>query len=117
MDAFSHSAGLDSWNDQTQPWENRGTEHAAEIIAWALMERAPTIRYLEYSGAGPARSVFRLLTIDDVTALDLYHGFVLLTGMEPMFRTATDWDPELLEVEWQERMGSVTSPEVWRVRG
>jgi hypothetical protein len=61
--------------------------------------------------------VFRLLTIPDVTALDLYHGFVELTGMEPMFRDEADWDPLLLEAEWQKTMGSASSPEAARVGG
>jgi hypothetical protein len=114
MDAFSDSMGLSSWNDQTQPWHRRGTEQAAEIIAWALMERAPTIRFIE---EGSLKSVFQLLTIPDATALDLYHGFVKLTGMEPRFRSAFDWDPELIETEWQETMGAHTSPELARAGG
>jgi hypothetical protein len=27
---------LETWNDHAEGWEERGTEHAAEIIAWAL---------------------------------------------------------------------------------
>lgn len=30
--------GLDSWNDQDALWNERGTEHAAEILAWGLAE-------------------------------------------------------------------------------
>jgi hypothetical protein len=113
-DAFSDSIGLSAWNDQTQAWDRRGTERAAEIIAWALMERAPTIRFIEDGSLEP---VFRLLTISDVTALDLYQGFIELTGMEPRFRSAADWDPDLMEAVWQREMRSVSSPEAARLTG
>jgi hypothetical protein len=111
MYAFSHEMGVEEWNDPSRPWDQRGTELAAEIIAWALMERAPIIRFREGTHYGSSEPVFRLLTLPDATALDLYHGFVVLTGMEPLFRSEADWDPQLLEAEWQERMASVTSPE------
>jgi hypothetical protein len=81
------------------------------------MERAPTIRFLEESGDGRSAPVFRLLTLPDATALDLYQGFVELTGEEPRFRSAADWDPELMEAGWQREMGSVSSPEAARVSG
>jgi hypothetical protein len=117
MDTFSEAMGLASWNDQTHPWGQRGTEYAAEVIAWALMERPPTIRFLEESREGSLETVFRLLTIPDVTAEGLYRGFVELTGMEPKFRSVTDWDPELMEAEWQATTGAHTSPELARAAG
>lgn len=30
---------LDTWNDHGADWEERGTEHAAEIISWALCDQ------------------------------------------------------------------------------
>jgi hypothetical protein len=27
-----------NWNDRSERWESRGTEHAAEIITWVLIE-------------------------------------------------------------------------------
>ena len=30
---------LESWNDHAMEWEQRGTEHAAEIISWALCDQ------------------------------------------------------------------------------
>lgn len=35
--------GLVTWNDDTVPWEGRGFEHAAEIIAWAIGDQADGI--------------------------------------------------------------------------
>ena len=34
--AFLAARGLDAWNDGRVTWEQRGAEHAAEIIAWGL---------------------------------------------------------------------------------
>ena len=34
--------GLSSWNSSTDPWELRGFEQGAEIVAWALGERILT---------------------------------------------------------------------------
>ena len=86
-------------------------------MAWALMERPPTRRFLEESHEGSVEIVFRLLTIPDFTALDLYYGFVDLTGMEPRFRSTLDWDPEFMQAEWQEIMGAHISPQLARVGG
>jgi hypothetical protein len=33
---FLRLRGLEAWNDHEVEWEQRGTEHAAEIMAWAL---------------------------------------------------------------------------------
>lgn len=30
---------LEAWNDHEMDWEERGTEHAAEIISWALCDQ------------------------------------------------------------------------------
>jgi hypothetical protein len=116
-EAFTRSYGLEAWNVATDPWTERGTERAAEIIAWALLDRSATIRFMEHADDGSNRPVFRLLTIDDMTAENLYHGFVQLTGTEPVFRTEAEWNPELMEAAWQSKMGSVTSPEANRATG
>jgi hypothetical protein len=36
MRRFIEARGLDAWNDKRFPWKERGTEQAAEIIAWGL---------------------------------------------------------------------------------
>lgn len=34
--AFAAARGLAAWNDLGQPWKDRATEQAAEIVAWGL---------------------------------------------------------------------------------
>ena len=59
---FLEMRGLRAWNETTVPWDDRGFEHGAEIIAWGLGNRymAPSI---------PDRNPPRLAA-----------GFELLTG-------------------------------------
>lgn len=33
---FMQRQGIDGWNDRTEPWKERGTEQAAEVITWGL---------------------------------------------------------------------------------
>lgn len=58
---FMRMRGLTAWNDQSVIWDERGFEHAAETLAWALGHRyiAPGI-----PDHGPARlsAAFELLT-------------------------------------------------------
>ena len=56
--------GLRAWNASTDPWEDRGYEQGAEIMAWAL---GTTILTAQVPGNDPAR---------------LEAGFQLLTGMQ-----------------------------------
>lgn len=39
---FLRLRGLDVWNDVAVPWNERGFEHAAEIVGWAIGERILT---------------------------------------------------------------------------
>jgi hypothetical protein len=41
-DRFLESRGLRSWNASDEPWELRGYEQAAEVLAWGLGERIIT---------------------------------------------------------------------------
>jgi len=41
-DRFLVSRGLRSWNASDEPWEHRGYEQAAEVLAWGLGERIIT---------------------------------------------------------------------------
>jgi len=54
--------GLRAWNASTDPWEERGYEHGAEIVAWALGTRVLTAQ------------------IPDNDPMQLAVGFELLTG-------------------------------------
>lgn len=48
---FVAMRGAESWNDPGTPWERQGTEQAAEILTWALLdEEAPVVRIAD---AGP----------------------------------------------------------------
>jgi len=61
-----------NWNDLAEPWKERGTEQAAEVIAWGL-------------GEG---EVFPLLPDPPETA-DLVAAYVLLTAQQPITSAAT----------------------------
>jgi len=60
-DRFLDLRDLSSWNANGDPWELRGYEQGAEIIAWSLGERilTPQIPYAEWEDLDVA---FRLLT-------------------------------------------------------
>jgi hypothetical protein len=64
-DRFLEMRGLRAWNESAVPWDDRGFEHGAEIIAWGLGNRymAPSI-----PDRDPARLAagFELLTATPV---------------------------------------------------
>lgn len=66
-DAFADSRGLDGWRDPDGEWRDQGSEHAAEIIAWGLMDRpVPMTR------------------LPDASCARLAAGFRMLTGRDPL---------------------------------
>jgi len=69
---FMELRGLTEWNDLNQPWKERGTEQAAEVIAWGL-------------GEG---EVSPLLPEPPDTA-NLIAAYILLTGHQPITPAAT----------------------------
>ena len=112
--AFAAHRGLVAWNDQGDPWHDRGTEHAAEIVAWALTDKPNAIRSTFLSDDGTPQSTFRLFSIENSSVEALHDGFVQLTGMEPIFRSPQEWDSQALEAEWQAKVGAMSSPELNR---
>lgn len=58
--------GLDGWTFDV-PYEERGSEHAAETITWGLIDRP--FLFGEFGGSTPWET--------------LHHGYVTLTGAEP----------------------------------
>jgi hypothetical protein len=64
---FVDARGLEAWNQQDDAWERRGTEHAAETLAWGLMDVAVEIH-----------------DVGDTSGGALHEGFVLLTDAEPI---------------------------------
>jgi hypothetical protein len=64
--------GLQSWDDDDLPWNQRGQEQTAEIIAWGLMHQpAPIPTSVGDHGAQDT--------------LSLTTAFILLTGIRPLF--------------------------------
>ena len=59
---FLRDRGLTSWHDESTPWEERGFEQAAEIIAWALMDEERTIRTLPELDPRTITQAYQLLT-------------------------------------------------------
>lgn len=56
---------LETWNDQEVAWDERGTEHAADIISWALHDQ----------GTGILLPSIPRNSVDELAV-----GFALLTG-------------------------------------
>lgn len=69
---FLRLRGLVSWDDDDLPWNRRGEEQAAEIIAWGLMHLPAPIP-TSVGDHGPQDPA------------ELARAFVLLTGVEPPF--------------------------------
>lgn len=69
---FLRLRGLVSWGGPDLPWNRRGQEQAAEIIAWGLMHRPAPIPTSvgDHGSQHPA---------------DLASAFVVLTGVAPPF--------------------------------
>ena len=65
--AFLDLRGLEGWNVTADDHKDRGTEQAAEIIAWGLGESSP-----------------QPFIFGDTTSAALADGFRLLTGVEPL---------------------------------
>jgi hypothetical protein len=74
---FLEARGLDTWASTDQPWDRRGSEHLAHIIAWGL-------------GDTP----IRLGEIPDADFESLTEGFHLLTGRLPLHDVATSPEPD-----------------------
>lgn len=67
--AFLAFRRLEVWSGPEAPWELRGGEHAAEVLAWALMDRE-----------------LAMATIPDSDPETLARGYLLLTGALPPAR-------------------------------
>lgn len=88
--AFMASRGLDVWHDADTAWEQRATEHAAEIVAWALLDRNRLVKWVEPQADGTDEVTWRLLTLPESDVDGLIDGYRLLTGLEPAWRIADD---------------------------
>ena len=90
QERFMETRGLETWNDHEVAWQRRGTEHAAETIAWALMDNPHHVEWIEILPDGTKQVGHRILTID-VEVEVLIENFHFFTGMSPVFRDASEW--------------------------
>lgn len=64
---FLEATGLETWNDTSVPWQLRGSEYAAEVLAWGLLdELVPMVR------------------IGNPECSELTEAFQILTGTTPL---------------------------------
>ena len=90
MDTFVERRGLDSWNDQDDAWERRGTEHVAETIAWALLDVPNHVKWVAAQPNGSQTTTYQILTLGaDVEVL--IENLKTITGQDPLFRHAGEW--------------------------
>jgi hypothetical protein len=85
--------GTDAWNDHTDDWADRGTEHAAEILVWALSDQDLTVQWTSYGVESR-----RLLSIGNSSPASLAAGFETMVGHQPSLRTVTTPHPSLRTV-------------------
>ena len=62
IDEFLSWRGLDVWAGPGAPWELKGSEHAAEIISWALFDRELDLVTIPDAGPEAIEAAYRLLT-------------------------------------------------------
>ncbi len=73
---FMDSAGVNHWNDKSEPWADRGVEWAAETLAYGLQGIPGTSQ----SVGAPDCAI-------------LAEGFRILTGIEPLTPCSSDHTP------------------------
>lgn len=112
--AFMELRGVASWNGPNGAWEDCGSEHVAEVIAWALLDEQNSQLFLIDDLNGQKKPEFRLFSIENSSVESLHESFVQLTGLEPVFRSPSEWDSVALYADWQTRMSSY-SPEARRL--
>lgn len=102
--AFLDLRGLETWAGGTE-WDERGAEHASEIITWAAMDENISHRWLEPNLDGSTTETWRLFKVPNSDPDQLAAAFVSLTGEQPSDRL--DDDPRTGEA-----VVEVRSPEV-----
>lgn len=99
MSSFVSWRNLDSWNDHDHAWERRGTEHVAETIAWALLDDPNHVKWVETFDDGSRRTTYRVLTLN-ADVHDLVENFKMITGQDPVFRHAGEWELDETSTEF-----------------
>ena len=69
IERFLDHVGVDAWRDPDLPWDENGLEHAADTIAWGLMDRD-----------------IEMLRVGQPSDDQLAEGFRMLTGIDPLPR-------------------------------
>jgi hypothetical protein len=87
---FVARRGLPTWGSRKFPWEERGTEHVAEILAWGLVSENILVRWVDEADGNVPR--LRLLTIPNTYLEDLLVECRLITGLDPVLRDPSEWD-------------------------
>lgn len=64
-DEFMTFRGADNWNDRNEDWWNRGTEQAAEVITWGLLDREPGFQRINDRACPTMMEGYRILTATD----------------------------------------------------
>lgn len=64
------SAGLTSWNDLSVPWQERGSEYAAEVLAWGLLDARVAMVRIGNPSCSELTEAFEILT-DAAPLVDL----------------------------------------------
>jgi hypothetical protein len=59
---FLRFRGLDTWGDDETPWEEQGSEQAAEVIAWALMDKELVMVTMNNADPTTLARAYRVLT-------------------------------------------------------
>jgi Zn-dependent peptidase ImmA (M78 family) len=59
---FIRFRGLDTWGDDQTPWQEQGSEQAAEIIAWALMDKELLLGTIRDADPRSLAQAYELLT-------------------------------------------------------
>jgi len=67
-DAYVIAGGFESWNSPGTDWSDRGSEHAADTIAWGLLEH-PLAMSIPDGPIAEANAAYRLLTGTDAPRL------------------------------------------------
>jgi hypothetical protein len=105
--AFLEERGLDTWTGGTE-WDERGAEHAAEIITWALMDENISLRWIDTNSDGSTTETWKLFKIPNSNPDQLAAAYEQLTGSVPQARIADD--PRDLEPT-----AEIVSPEARRI--
>jgi hypothetical protein len=61
-ESFLDFRGLRAWNDDDLPWAEQGSEQAAEIIAWALMDQEVSMGNMSDTQPSTLARAYQLLT-------------------------------------------------------